>query len=44
MTDMKMQDVKLTDQFAAHLQGDKLLDMKLQDRKYRVNRDYITLQ
>ena len=42
MTDMnmKMQDMKLTDQFAGHLQG----GMKLQDRKYSVNRDYITLQ
>ena len=38
MTDMKMQDMILTDQFARHLQG-----MKLQDRKYSVNRDYITL-
>jgi len=39
MTDMKMQDVKSRDQFAGHLQG-----VKLQYRKYSVNRDYITLQ
>jgi len=30
MTDVKMQDMKLTDQFAGHLQGMKMQDMKLQ--------------
>jgi len=33
MTDMKMQNMKLTDQFAGHLQGTKLQDIKMQDMK-----------
>jgi len=32
MTDMKMQDVKLTDKFAGHLQGVKFQDMKMTDQ------------
>ena len=48
MTDMKMPDVKLTNQFAGYLQDVKLQNMKIQDiklrdRKYSVNWDYITI-
>jgi len=44
---LKIKDMKLTDQCAGHeIAGQymKLQDMNSQDKKYSVNRDYITLQ